>query len=153
MRTSRTLKPGQRGTKELLARHGATLLCVRTRYDEDTREHLRTVDLLIRRRSRDAERRGRDLDARATFSSSPTSRLARPASGDAEAAGHRNSGGETAVAACRSVALRIGLRERDLRQRVKSAGGRWDPGRKVWYLRPDVAERLDLLRGVVGGGV
>ena len=44
------------------------------------------------------------------------------------------------------MALRIGLREWDLRQRVKSAGGRWDPGRKVWYLRPDVAERLDLLR-------
>jgi hypothetical protein len=35
---------------------------------------------------------------------------------------------------------------------VKSAGGRWDPLRQVWILRRDVAERLDLLHRVVGGG-
>ncbi len=50
------------------------------------------------------------------------------------------------------VAPRIGRRERDLQQRVKSAGGRWDPLRRVWMLRRDVAERLDLLPRVVGGG-
>ncbi len=52
----------------------------------------------------------------------------------------------------RRVALRIGWREKDLQQRVKSAGGRWDPVRRVWLLRRDVAEWLDLMSRVVGGG-
>ena len=54
--------------------------------------------------------------------------------------------------ATRRVALRVGRRERDLQQRVKSAGGRWDPVRRVWFLRRDQAERLGLLPRVVGGG-
>ncbi len=54
--------------------------------------------------------------------------------------------------ASRRVALRIGWREKDLQQQVKSAGGQWDPGRRVWYLRRDVAEQLDLLSRVVYGG-
>ncbi len=59
---------------------------VRYRYDEDTREHLKTVELIVQRR-------------------------------------------------------------------VKSVGGQWDPERRVWFVRRDVAERLDLLGRVVGGGV
>ena len=118
MRTLRTLKPGQRGTKELLRQHGASLLCVRYRYDDETREHLKTVELVVRRRP-----------------------------------GSRRSGGRAAGAASRNVALGIGLRERDLQRRVKSAGGRWDPDRRVWFLKRDAAERLDLLHRVVGGGV
>ncbi len=39
-----------------------------------------------------------------------------------------------------------------LQQRVKSAGGQWDPGRRVWIVRRDAAEGLDLLFQVVGGG-
>ncbi len=62
-------------------------------------------------------------------------------------------GSRAAVAAGRKVALRIGLRERDLQRRVKSAGGRRDPVRRAWILTRDVAERLDLLHRVVGGGV
>ncbi len=49
--------------------------------------------------------------------------------------------------------MRIAWREKELQRRVKSAGGRWDPHRQVWILRRDVAERLDLLDRVVGGGV
>ena len=49
------------------------------------------------------------------------------------------------------MALRTGRRERDLQQRVKSVGGRWDPGRRVWILGCDVAESLNLLSRVVGG--
>ncbi len=40
MRTLKTLKPGKRGTRELLSRYGSSLLCVRYRYDERTRERL-----------------------------------------------------------------------------------------------------------------
>ena len=57
------------------------------------------------------------------------------------------------VAAPRKVALRIDVWERDLQRRVKSAGGRWDPDRRVWFLRRDAAERLGLLGRVVGGPV
>ncbi len=86
MRRLRTLKPGEWGTKGLLARHGASLLWVRYRYDGDTREHLKTVGLIVQRR-------------------------------------------------------------------VKSAAGQWVSDRRVWFVRRDVAERLDLLGRVVGGGV
>ena len=106
------------GTREPLARHGAGLLSVRYRCDEDTREHLKTVELVIRRRSRHADQPVRELGTCAGPSSS-----------------------------------RIGLRERALQRRVQSARGWWDPGRKVWYLERDAAERLDLLHRVVGGGV
>ena len=52
----------------------------------------------------------------------------------------------------RRVALRIGWREGDLQRRVKSAGGRWDPDRRVWFVRRDAAARLGLLDRGVGGG-
>ncbi len=125
MRTLKTLKPGENGTKELLSRYGTNLLYVRYRYDEGTRERVKTVELVVQRRSRKTE-------------------AGCPAS--------RQSGGQAAGAARRRVALRIGWRERDLRTRVKSAGGRWNPDRRVWILGREVAERLDLLHRVVGGG-
>ena len=126
MRALRTLKPGQKGTRDLVARHGASLVCVRYRYDEDTHERLKTVELVVQRRSRERE---------------------------TECPASRKVGGRAAVAAARAVALGIGLRERDLQRRVKSAGGRRDPVRRVWILKRNVAERLDLLHRVVGGGV
>ncbi len=125
MRTLKTLKPGQNGTKDLLARYGAILLYVRYRRDEDTGERLKTVELVVQR-------------------SCPA--------GEAERLGPRGLGVRARGAASRRVALRIGWRERDLQGRVKSAGGRWDRDRRVWMLRRDAAERLDLLHRVVGGG-
>ncbi len=124
MRIVKTVKPGQKGSKELLARYGATLLCVRYRYDEVTRESVKTVELVIRRRS---------------------------LRHDAECRGSRRPGGRSGAAGKRRVALRIGWRERGLQDRVKSAGGRWDPERQIWILRRGVAERLGLLDRVVGG--
>ena len=115
----------EKGTKDLLARYGASLLYVRYRYDEDTGERLKTVGLVVQRRSRRRE---------------------------VECPGSRRLGVQAGVAARRRVALRIGLRERDLQGRVKSVGGWWDPIRRVWVLRRDVAERLNLLHRVVGGG-
>ncbi len=114
-----------KGTKELLARYGASVLCVRYRYDERYHERLKTVELVVQRAAheRGAERRG----------------LEKP-------------GEQAGGAPKRRVALRIGWRERDLQGRVKSAGGRWDPVRRVWILRREVAERLELLHRVVRGG-
>ncbi|MCP3994840.1 MAG: hypothetical protein GY722_07225 [bacterium] len=94
MRTLKTLKPGQDGTKELLTRFGPTLLYVRYRSDEDRRERLKTVELVVERR---------------------------PRGGEAEGPGSRPSGVRAVAVASRRVALRIGRQERRLQRRVKSA--------------------------------
>jgi len=111
VRTLKTSKPGQAGTKAHLARYGRSLLCVRYRYDKATRERIKTVELIVRRSSR---------------------------------------GPATASPASLRVSLRIGWQESALRQRVKAAGGRWDPAARVWVVRRDRAERLGLLSRVVG---
>ena len=124
MRTLKTLKPGKRGTRDLLTQYGSSLLYVRYRCDEETGEGRKTVELVVDRR----------WPARASDGPAP----GRP-------------GVRTGGAGRRKVALRIDVWERDLQRRVKSAGGRWDPMRRVWVLRRDLAERLDLLHRVVGG--
>ncbi len=131
MRTVKTLKPGQKGTKEMLTRFGPSLLYVRYRYDEARREHVKTVEFGVQRRSREGE------------TECPGSQ----ASG-ARDPGTRVPGAQSARSGdCtpRRVPLWIGRRERDLQQRVKSAGGRWDRVRRVWLLRRDEAERLGVL--------
>ena len=41
------LKPGQKGTRRLLAWFGAALVCVRYRYDERTGENLTTAEIIV----------------------------------------------------------------------------------------------------------
>ncbi len=89
MRTLKTLRPGQDGTKELLTRFGPNLLYVRYRYDEDSRERVKTVELVVDRKSRD---------------------------GEAEGPGSRTSGVRAGGVASRAVALRIGRQERGLKR-------------------------------------
>ncbi|HYE65798.1 MAG TPA: hypothetical protein VD966_09445 [Pyrinomonadaceae bacterium] len=47
MLTRLILKPGQKGTKKLLARYGKRLICVRYRYDEQRRRRYTTVELIV----------------------------------------------------------------------------------------------------------
>jgi hypothetical protein len=47
MKTRLILKPGQKGTKRLTETYGDALLCIRFRYDEVTRQRLKTVELII----------------------------------------------------------------------------------------------------------
>jgi hypothetical protein len=47
MRIRGILKPGQRGTKRLVEQYGASLLCVRYRYDEARRKRLKTIELVV----------------------------------------------------------------------------------------------------------
>jgi hypothetical protein len=98
---------------------------VHYRYDEDQRQRLKTVELVVERCAGQAR---------------------------SERHGSRQLGDQGAGGSSRTVALRIGWRESDLQRRLKSAGGRWYPGRKVWMLRCDVVERLGPLDRVVGGG-
>jgi hypothetical protein len=55
------LRPGQRGTKQLLAQYGDRLICVRHRYDAQRRKRLKTVELLVA--ERDWTRHGRAAPA------------------------------------------------------------------------------------------
>jgi hypothetical protein len=47
MKSRLNLKPGQKGTKQLVARYGAALLYVRYRYDEQRGVRLKTVELVV----------------------------------------------------------------------------------------------------------
>ena len=42
-----SLKPGQPGTKSLLAKYGERLVCVRYRYDAQQRKRFKTVELIV----------------------------------------------------------------------------------------------------------
>ena len=46
MKTRLTLRPGDNGTKKLLAKYGDRLLAVRFRYDPDRRRRFKTVELI-----------------------------------------------------------------------------------------------------------
>lgn len=47
MRAQVTLKPGQRGTKRLVAKYGANLVYVRYRYDQAQKKRFKTVELIV----------------------------------------------------------------------------------------------------------
>lgn len=49
MKTRLILKPGQRGTKRLTDKYGENLVCVRFRYDANSKQRLKTVELVIER--------------------------------------------------------------------------------------------------------
>ncbi len=43
----RKLKPGQSGTKQLFAQYGEQLVCVRYRYDAQTRKRIKTIEIVV----------------------------------------------------------------------------------------------------------
>lgn len=47
------------------------------------------------------------------------------------------------------VYVRVGYEEAELRQVVKSAGGRWDQGRRMWQMRIGAAYRLGVQARIV----
>ena len=106
VRTRLHLKPGQRGTKQLLAQYGDRLVCVRYRYDAQRGKRFKTVELIV------AEREWNP----------PAPRVADDV----------------------PVGVRVDFSELELRQRVKQAGGKWNPDRKVWELRYADAVALKL---------
>jgi hypothetical protein len=105
------LKPGQKGTKQLLAQYGDRLICVRYRYDAQLKKRFKTVELLV------AERDWEPLRPRF----------------------HQDQ----------IVALRISFADVAVRDRVKKAGGTWNPQRRVWQLRYDRVVTLGLNSRIV----
>ncbi len=59
MRVGLSLRPGQPGTKGLLARYGKQLVRVRYRYDERTKQRVKTVELIVERTEWDPDRESR----------------------------------------------------------------------------------------------
>lgn len=53
-------------------------------------------------------------------------------------------------AADEPVLLKIAYEERDLRERVRQAGGRWQPKERAWVLSYGETSRLGLLERIVG---
>ncbi|MGH9941726.1 MAG: hypothetical protein ACRD9R_05115 [Pyrinomonadaceae bacterium] len=43
---------------------------------------------------------------------------------------------------CKMVQLRVGAQERDWQNKVRGAGGRWNPAARVWELRYDRAVEI-----------
>ena len=115
MRVRLTLKPGQLGTKGPLARYGNRLVCVRYRYDEQTHQRVKTVELIEKRTNWET--------------------------------GDRSQGDRS------MIAVRVGRQELELRQKVKSAGGRWDHVRRVWVLSRERVKSLGLESRIVGGAI
>jgi len=86
------LKPGQKGTKQLLAQYGDRLICVRYRYYAQRKKRFKTVELLVSEREWEPPR-------------SP-------------------------FAHDQIVGLRVAFTEVAVRDRVKQAGGTWNPRRR-----------------------
>jgi hypothetical protein len=51
MRILLHLKPGQKGTKQLLTQYGDRLVCVRYRYDAQRKKRFKTVELIVAERA------------------------------------------------------------------------------------------------------
>ncbi|WP_455199805.1 hypothetical protein [Kaarinaea lacus] len=50
MKVIKKMNPGMPGTKKYLEKYGKKLLCVRYRYDEETKEQLTTIEYVVNRK-------------------------------------------------------------------------------------------------------
>jgi len=97
VKTRLILKPGQRGTKNLVKKYGDSLLCVRFKYDAQKQQRLKTVELIVER----------------TDWTPPAPRYSEDT----------------------LVPLRIEASDIPLRLQAKAAGGRWNPGKRLWFVK------------------
>jgi hypothetical protein len=115
-------KPGDPGTRKLLAKYGERLVCIRYRYDAAKRKRFKTIELIL------------------------TEEDWHPP------APHPHDDGSTRPAprryATRQLGIRIVYDEADLRQRIKAAGGLWDPSQRMWFLPEEEVRRLGLVQRV-----
>ena len=110
MKTKLHLKPGQKGTKRLVAQYGDRLVCVRYRYDEQKKKRFKTVELIVEETDWEPKQCIR---------------------------------GDTIVG------ISIAVQEKELRNKVKSAGGQWNREEKVWNIRYEKVVELELLGRMV----
>ena len=106
MRARSKLKPGQPGTRKLLAQYGEQLVCVRYRYDVLKRRRYTTAEIIV---------------AESDWDPMPS-----------------------ATARRQLMPVRIAAQETRVREKVKTAGGRWDPDKRVWHLPLEQVLQLGL---------
>lgn len=97
MKTRLILRSGQPGTKRLVEKYGDALVCVRFKYDAESRQRLKTVELIVER----------------TEWTPPRPRYA----------------------VNTLVPLRIEVAYMPLRLQAKAAGGRWNPEKRLWFVK------------------
>ena len=116
MKSRLNLKPGQKGTKQLVEKYGKSLLYVRYRYDESRGVRLKTVEIVVEEKPWKHFIRYRDEDI---------------------------------------VPVMVAYTEKDLRNKLKALGGKWDPEAKLWHVPygsvrgTELEERImaDLIKG------
>ncbi|NIV03948.1 hypothetical protein GWN26_09355 [Candidatus Saccharibacteria bacterium] len=111
MKIKRIVKPGQPGTKKLMEIYGDNLVCLRYRYDAETKRVLKTVELIIENRPWQ-----------------PNSKK---------------------IPKNKIVGVRILKEEAELRKRIKTAGGKWNPQKLVWQLPYKQVLELELTERMV----
>ncbi|MFP5349237.1 MAG: hypothetical protein ACLGHO_05290 [Gammaproteobacteria bacterium] len=116
-------RPGQRGTRKLVALYGERLVCVRYRYDAASGTRCKTVELIV------------DQAPWTPLPSHP--RALKP---KIETDGIDDLEGTTP----QHVGVKVFFREHALRDRVKAAGGLWSQAEKLWRLPYRTAVSLGL---------
>ena len=106
MLRSKKSKPGQPGTKRLLEKYGAQLVCVRYRYDPVRGVKYKTVELLIEEEAWNEPRR--------------------------------------IISPHEIVGVQVTLSEIELQRRIKQAGRKWNPARRLWELKYEQVVALKL---------
>lgn len=114
-------RPGQRGTRKLIAVYGERLVCVRYRYDAVSKKRRKTVELIV--------------DEAAWTPPSPHPHALKPKI-------EIDSIDDFEAASPQQVGVKVFFREHDLRDRVKAAGGLWSQAEKLWRLSYPTAVSL-----------
>ncbi len=112
-----TLKPGQRGTKQLVDKFGKRLICVRYRYDRQTRKRYKTAEIIV------DEQFWLPDCPRLTYDHLEPKPEPEPYT---------------------AVLVQIGYDEYQLRTEAKQRGGQWLPKERLWRMRYRDAEELGL---------
>jgi hypothetical protein len=113
-------KPGEPGTQKLVAKYGERLVCIRYRYDPQTRKRYKTVELIVAEDDWDPPE--------------VTDREAQP----------RPERPTTPI-----VPVRIHYTEKDLQRQVKAIGGTWNANKKLWYAPEEYIKRIGLTKRIV----
>lgn len=116
-------RPGQRGTRKLVALYGERLICIRYRYDAVSSTRYMTVELIV--------------DQAAWTPPPPHPHALKP---KIEIDSIDDLEGMTP----QHVGVKVFFREHELRDRVKAAGGPWSRSERLWRLPYQTAVSLGL---------
>jgi hypothetical protein len=115
-------KPGDKGTQALMQKYGERLVCIRYRYDPARKKRFKTVELIV------AEQDWQPPEP------------------------HPQEDKATGLGPKRYYTRRVGVRlshlESELRKKIITAGGMWDPAEHLWFLPEEEVRKLGLVQRV-----